>query len=301
MKRIPWGRMMLAGALLLAPIVFCQSATMAEANKFMQEKAYDKASVVLEKLTKNEPENAPAWNQLGAAFYSMKRYDKAVEAYRKADALQFSQPAVRYNIACSLALAGKQNEALDWLDKAIASGFSQAGLLESDPDLKSLLESPRFKTIREGADRNAFPCKYDERHRALDFWVGAWDVFSPQGQKIGTNVIEKKVGDCLIYENWTSAFGGGQSMNYFDPSSGKWKQNWVSKNGSVVWYEGEVIDGAMHFEGENIAPNGRITPARVTLSPNPDGTLRHLIETSQDGGKTWAVSFDGKYVRQLPN
>ena len=37
---------------------------------------------------------------------------------------------------------------------------------------------------------------------------------------------------------------------------------------------------------------------RITWTPNADATVRQLWETSEDGGKTWSVAFDGRYVRR---
>jgi hypothetical protein len=36
---------------------------------------------------------------------------------------------------------------------------------------------------------------------------------------------------------------------------------------------------------------------RIAWSPQPDGRVRQLWETSADDGKTWKVGFDGRYVR----
>jgi hypothetical protein len=90
----------------------------------------------------------------------------------------------------------------------------------------------------------------------------------------------------------------GESFNYFDAANGKWRQNWVDENGGLVWYEGEVLDGAMHFHGENWGPTGAKSLARVTLTPQPDGSVHHFVESSSDGGKTWTVGFDAVYVKK---
>ena len=34
---------------------------------------------------------------------------------------------------------------------------------------------------------------------------------------------------------------------------------------------------------------------RITWTPNGDGTVRQLWESSTDGGATWSVAFDGTY------
>ena len=126
--------------------------------------------------------------------------------------------------------------------------------------------------------------------------MGEWDVYSGDNQ-VGTNVIEQILGECVLLENWSAAAGGtGKSFNYWDPQAGKWRQNWVSSGGGIVRYEGNVKDGAMHYQGENIDAQGVVKLARVTLTPTEEGRVRHVIEHSQDQGKSWYVAFDAIYV-----
>jgi len=44
------------------------------------------------------------------------------------------------------------------------------------------------------------------------------------------------------------------------------------------------------------APAGPIQ--RIAWSVNDDGSVRQLWESTADGGVTWTVQFDGKYVRR---
>lgn len=51
---------------------------------------------------------------------------------------------VRYNLACSQASLGKADEAIDTLGQAIELGYRDIDHLESDPDLDSLRDHPRY-------------------------------------------------------------------------------------------------------------------------------------------------------------
>ena len=84
-------------------------------------------------------------------------------------------------------------------------------------------------------------------------------------------------------------------MNYWDPESRAWRQNWVADSGYIIRYEGEFRDGAMHLEGRNIQIDGTVETSRMTWTPREDGTVRQLIEQSRDDGLTWYVWFDGIY------
>jgi tetratricopeptide (TPR) repeat protein len=53
----------------------------------------------------------------------------------------------RYNFACSLALAGRADEAIDALSRAILLGYDDLDHMESDPDLESLRAHPDFLAL----------------------------------------------------------------------------------------------------------------------------------------------------------
>lgn len=53
-----------------------------------------------------------------------------------------------YNLACALAMQGRKDEALQTLTKSAAFGFSDAALLDTDPDLASLRDMPAFAAVK---------------------------------------------------------------------------------------------------------------------------------------------------------
>jgi tetratricopeptide (TPR) repeat protein len=60
----------------------------------------------------------------------------------------------RYNLACSLAMAGRPEEAVKSLSKAILLGYDDLAHLDVDPDLDTLRERPDFRELL-GRDENA--------------------------------------------------------------------------------------------------------------------------------------------------
>jgi len=56
----------------------------------------------------------------------------------------------RYNLACSLARAGRADEAIDCLSRAILLGYDDLSHMESDPDLESLHDHPDFRALVDG-------------------------------------------------------------------------------------------------------------------------------------------------------
>ena len=132
----------------------------------------------------------------------------------------------------------------------------------------------------------------------FDFWIGQWEVTGADGKLAGHSRIEPVSDGCGISEHWEGASGSrGVSYNAWDPSTGHWHQFWIGNTpGDVLWLEGGIDAGRMILQGarNNPATNKR-QRQRITWTPDPDGTVRQLWETSDDDGATWAVSFDGIY------
>jgi hypothetical protein len=147
------------------------------------------------------------------------------------------------------------------------------------------------------------PCDR-EPHRQFDFWLGTWEVRDGAGKLAGHNSITSEQGGCVLIERWQSAAGhGGMSMNYYDPLSRRWKQNWVSP-GVILEMSGTLQEGSLVLEGPlQYLDKKATTLLRGIWTALPDGRVRqHFIE-SKDGGKTWEEWFDGYYSKkadQLP-
>jgi len=142
------------------------------------------------------------------------------------------------------------------------------------------------------------PACLSPEFRQFDFWIGKWKVTNPQGQQVGTSEISRVSEGCAIREQWTSATGqGGMSINYYDASEGKWHQDWVGGDGTILHLRGGLKEGAMILSGEGRGKKGTIIN-RITWTPLPDGRVRQLWESSSDAGATWTVAFDGYYAKR---
>ena len=60
--------------------------------------------------------------------------------------------AVLYNAACIYSLLGKIDEALDFFEKAIETGFASRKWIESDSDLDPIRNHPRFQKALKKMD-----------------------------------------------------------------------------------------------------------------------------------------------------
>ncbi|HNX19278.1 MAG TPA: tetratricopeptide repeat protein, partial [Acidobacteriota bacterium] len=79
--------------------------------------------------------------------YNRADYAAAEALSRRLLAARPHDTDVRYNFACVLARQGRVEDALDALDAAVESGYVDPGAIARDPDLVSLRDAPRFRTI----------------------------------------------------------------------------------------------------------------------------------------------------------
>ncbi|MGD8809423.1 MAG: hypothetical protein PVG24_07440, partial [Gammaproteobacteria bacterium] len=145
-----------------------------------------------------------------------------------------------------------------------------------------------------------YPCEAIPEYSQFDFWLGDWEVRTPDGTLAGHNSITKEQGSCAIHESWTSASGaGGTSTSFYIPSRDQWRQIWVGSNGTLIDMTGGLIDGEMHLEGTiEYAARGRVVAFRAFWSTNDDKTIvRQRMEEFDVATAGWQLWFDGFYRR----
>jgi hypothetical protein len=240
--------------------------------------------------------DAAAWYRLGRARLELGRAGEAMEALEVAQRLGFSRAPTLFLMARALGLQGRGDRALDHLGQAVAAGFQDDEAIREAAAFEGLRDSPLYQAA---LDHAANPVAYMEGGTALDFWLGEWDV-RVGGETVGTNHIEKILGGAAILEHWQSRDGArGESLFYFLPDAGQWKQVWVVEGAQVVKEKlSTPVDGGLRFEGEARLSDGARIPDRTTLTLSDDGTVRQLIEISRDGGSTWTATFDAVYHRR---
>jgi hypothetical protein len=141
------------------------------------------------------------------------------------------------------------------------------------------------------------PCAAAE-YRQFDFWIGRWDVFTPDGKKAGVNHIEAIDGGCVLIERWQGVGGStGTSLNGWDAATQRWHQHWVDNQGGLLRLSGGWDGQRMRLVGTEPGPGGTTVQQRITWTPAADGSVRQLWERSDDGGGRWSVLFDGIYKR----
>jgi hypothetical protein len=140
-------------------------------------------------------------------------------------------------------------------------------------------------------------------YRQFDFWLGRWEVYTPDGKRAGSNHIEPVLDGCVLRESWVGATGMiGSSYNTYAPGTRRWHQTWVDNRGLLLLLDGGFARGVMTLSGTTTDRKGVRTTHRIRWSNIGAGrdSVRQHWETSSDGGATWVDAFDGIYVRKKP-
>jgi Flp pilus assembly protein TadD len=110
-------------------------------------RALKKTVAVIEKHLELHPDDTRALD-LGAGVQArLGNREAALKWAAKASTIDPENPSVLYNVACTHAALGEIEQAIDYLEQSVSSGMAQVEWLENDPDLESLRDNERFKSL----------------------------------------------------------------------------------------------------------------------------------------------------------
>jgi tetratricopeptide (TPR) repeat protein len=270
-----------------------------KAEALFAAKDYAGAATAFQALTRAHPQQPRYWTRLGTSLQLSGHSDAAIAAYRRAIGIT-AAPIAMYNLAGVFATHGQRDSALYWLDQLVTrASYTNDKAVASDADFTPLRTDARFNALLDRMRATLRPCLTRKESRMFDFWVGDWDVKTPQGQPAGQSSVQLLLEGCALYENWIDGQGGGgKSLNSYNPDTKQWQQFWTDQYGRVTEYrESEWIDGSLRYSAKQMSPQGP-TLVHMTFTPvNPD-LVRQFGESSVDGGKTWTPTFDLYYHRK---
>ncbi len=274
------------------------SPAAAHADSVYRAGDYAAAAAAYRTLATETPTSLAYWARLGISLQQIAKFPEAADAYRHALAIQ-PVPVVAYNLGAAEARLGHPDEAFRWVDSAAVLGFSAESTFARDSDFAQYRADTRFAAAAQAVHRAAAPCEYQSESRRFDFWVGEWDVTTPQGAPAGSSSVQKILGGCVVFENWTSASGApGKSLNAYNSGLKMWQQFWTSASGNVTEYrQSRWVDGSLQFVA-HVPDVDSPTELRMTFTPVDSNTVRQFGELSTDGGQTWKTSFDLYYHRK---
>ena len=104
---------------------------------------------ILETAVERRPELTEALAELGHVYTQQGRYEEGLGVDRRLVRVYPVNPTVHYNLACSLAILGHKDQALDALEKAVDLGYRDAAFMRKDADLANVREDDRFRRLAE--------------------------------------------------------------------------------------------------------------------------------------------------------
>ena len=116
-------------------------------NSESARRARQRAVDAAERVLRNSPDDVRARYLSGAGLVALGRREEGFARLNEAIAIRPTDFSVLYNAACSFAIAGKPDRALELLDRAVGTGKGFRAWMEHDPDLDSVRDLPRFKEI----------------------------------------------------------------------------------------------------------------------------------------------------------
>lgn len=138
---------------------------------------------------------------------------------------------------------------------------------------------------------------------AFDFWVGDWEahwVDAKGNEVIGENRIEKIMGGAVIQEHFSDTAAGflGGSVSVFSPADSLWHQTWVDNSGGYIDLVG-IVDGDVRvFQTKPVVSGSKTIIRRMIFYNITENTFTWDWEFSEDGGKSWALSWQINYLRK---
>jgi hypothetical protein len=166
----------------------------------------------------------------------------------------------------------------------------------------SALANTAVASANEAPAKAAAPlapgCTEPERHQ-LDFWLGDWDTFEPEGplgESQARAHVDPILAGCVVHELYEQTDGLiGDSFLSYDSFAKHWQQTWLTNFGAYMFLTGTFKDGVLTLEGTSHTKS-RDLPHRITWKAEKGG-VRETGMMSVDGGKTWVPAFDVLFLK----
>jgi polyisoprenoid-binding protein YceI len=129
------------------------------------------------------------------------------------------------------------------------------------------------------------------RAREFDFWVGTWDISTPNfPDRRPVNTVTK-VG-CEVHEHFVGPFGNrsdyeGRSTARYVPALGKWQQQYIDNNNAAISYYNGGFEGDRFVLYLGDASGRSYGRSRLVWEQITAHSLKWHVELSADAGKTW--------------
>ncbi len=117
--------------------------------RLMHNKDYHSAVEKLEDILKRHPDDAGAWYEYSFALLKVGDAKKAIKASKKSATFEGYRKYATFNLGVGFALLGKQDLALESINRSIHDGYLNFDRLKNEEPLASLRHSGHFKFAPE--------------------------------------------------------------------------------------------------------------------------------------------------------
>ena len=129
------------------PLIYLAQAYSAMLRKDEEMQVRRRATVLIQQALEVNPHDARARYMGAANFATMGNKARAIEWADLALQSSSDEPMVYYNAACTFAVLDERERALELLQRAVELGWGDRAWMESDSDLTSLRDTPRFHAL----------------------------------------------------------------------------------------------------------------------------------------------------------
>jgi tetratricopeptide (TPR) repeat protein len=102
-----------------------------------------------ENVLARSPDDVSVLRALGETLARKGYWGRSLEVEQRLIELRPYDGIAHYNLACSLAMQGAANQAVDALERAIHYGYRDFGHLEVDPDLDGVRHLPAYRALMQ--------------------------------------------------------------------------------------------------------------------------------------------------------
>jgi hypothetical protein len=159
------------------------------------------------------------------------------------------------------------------------------------------------------AQSSAMP-KPSPEHKKLEALLGSWTYegdatkspFSPAGKVSGSEIFSSGPGGFVVEDRWDEKdpLGNVKGLQIwgYDPLKKLYTYNYFTSVGEIGGGTVTMNGSTWTWNGSGVTYEGKNAWSRGTITFTGPNAFTQKAEASPDGGKTWAVNFEGKWTKK---